>query len=170
MNPSVDQVPDPPSYPPKTPPPPKRPVQPPRPPIGKAGIASTRRQRLTVANRRGANWTMEAQPWVALGASRRVEAKLREWGYGNGPAVGEVAKFLVTTAVGDGGSRVSLHLADQDQQALVLVLSHQAGLAPADDSVLKGLAAMGVTTCGEDTAPDGRRLWALLDLQRLTAA
>ncbi|MEU7597311.1 hypothetical protein AB0B79_30405 [Streptomyces sp. NPDC039022] len=70
---------------------------------------------------------------------------------------------MMEAAIGDGGQRVSLHLTDQDQQALVLVLSHQPSPTP-DDTVLPRLAELGASSCGTDSAPDGRRIWALLDL------
>lgn len=70
----------------------------------------------------------------------------------------------MATALNGGGRRVSLHLADQDRQALILVLSHRAGLAVTDQRVLPAVAALGATSCGADTAQDGRRLWAVLDL------
>lgn len=68
------------------------------------------------------------------------------------------------TAVADGGRRVSVHLADQDRQALIVALSHWAGAAPGDGSMLPELAALGAVSCGTDTAADGRRVWAVLDL------
>ncbi|OKI89077.1 hypothetical protein AMK10_30530 [Streptomyces sp. CB02058] len=67
------------------------------------------------------------------------------------------------TAVADGGRRVSVHLADQDRQALIVALSHQPGPA-ATDAVLPELTALGAVACGTDTADDGRRLWAILPL------
>ncbi|MEU6331603.1 hypothetical protein ABZ851_30630 [Streptomyces sp. NPDC047049] len=75
-------------------------------------------------------------------------------------------RLLVGAAVEDGGGRISLHLADQDRQALVLVLSHQSGQAPVEDShFLTSLAAAGsIASCGTDTSADGRRRWALLTL------
>ncbi|MFD4112959.1 hypothetical protein ACFWSJ_05850 [Streptomyces niveus] len=69
-----------------------------------------------------------------------------------------MTELLVTTAVYDGGQRVSLHFADQDRQALIVVLSHRAGLAVTDERVLPAVAALGATSCGADTAQDGRRL------------
>ncbi|MEW1792838.1 MULTISPECIES: hypothetical protein [Streptomyces] len=64
----------------------------------------------------------------------------------------------------DWGRRVSLHLANQDRQVLIVVLSRWAGLAVTDQRVLPAVAALGATSCGADTAQDGRRLWAVLDL------
>ncbi|MFH8752968.1 hypothetical protein ACH4GK_17765 [Streptomyces rimosus] len=153
-----------PDYPPKTPPPPKRPVEPPRPNEPKHTPTSAARRRVSMANRRGANWPLEAQPWAPAAAHKRVVKQLRQWGYRpNEEAVGNVVTLMVKAAVGDGGRHVSLHLADQNQQALVLVLSHQPGPAP-DDTFLPRLAELGASSCGTDSAPDGRRLWALLDL------
>ncbi|MFE3588599.1 hypothetical protein ACFXOY_13840 [Streptomyces niveus] len=70
----------------------------------------------------------------------------------------------MATAVNDGGRRVSLNLADQGRQALIVVPSHRAALAVKDQRVLPAVAALGATSCGADTAQDGRRLWAVLDL------
>ncbi|MEV5592204.1 hypothetical protein [Streptomyces sp. NPDC052496] len=117
-----------------------------------------------MANRRGANWPLESQPWASGGARKRVVEQLEEWGYRpDGEAVGAVVPLMVEAAVSDGGRRISLHLADQSQQALVLVLSHQPDPAP-DETILPRLAELGASSCGTDNAPDGRRLWALLDL------
>lgn len=163
MHSSVDHIPD---YPPKTPPPPKRPVQPPRPPIPPTGdLVRTSRRGVTMANRQGVNWPLEAQPWSAGIARRRVTDQLRGWGYGTDQTTaGNVTALLVEAAVGDGGTRVSLHLADQNRQALVLVLSHQPDLPVGDEAVLPRLAELGASSCGTDTAPDGRRRWAVIDL------
>ncbi|MFI6693504.1 hypothetical protein ACIBLA_17415 [Streptomyces sp. NPDC050433] len=83
------------------------------------------------------------------------------------PVLGREARraaLLVSTAVDDGGRRVSLHLANQGRRALIVVLSHRAGLAVTDERVLPKLAALGAVSCGADTAEDGRRLSAVLDL------
>lgn len=159
----LDHIPD---YPPKTPPPPKKPVQPPRPPIPPAGtLVSTRRRGVTMTNRQGAAWPLESQSWSAPKAGRHVVTQLRDWGYGaDHKTAGDVTALLVEAAVEDGGSRVSVHLADQNRQALILVLSHQPGQAPADESILPRIAALGVASCGTDTAADGRRRWAVIDL------
>lgn len=156
-----------PEYPPKTPPPPNRPVQPPRPtPDTKPKSASPHgRARLSMVNRRAATWGLEAAPWTANKASAAVVARLHDWGYtASDQAAHELTTLLVSTAVADGGRRVSVHLADQDQQALIVALSHRTGLAVADDALLPQLASLGAVSCGTDTAVDGRRLWAVLDL------
>lgn len=156
-----------PDYPPKTPPPPKRPVQPPRPtPDTKtAPVAVRARERMSMVNRRAANWGLESAPWAAGKARTHVIEQLHTWGYRQADAMaGDVTKLLVGQAVDDGGRRVSLHLADQDRQALIVVLSHRAGLEVTDEGVLPEVAALGASSCGADTAEDGRRLWAVLDL------
>ncbi|MEV8396666.1 hypothetical protein [Streptomyces niveus] len=156
-----------PDYPPKTPPPPKRPVQPPRPtPQPKTSAVAVRgRQRMSMVNRRAANWTLDAAPWAAGKAQTNVVEQLHTWGYRSVDGMAaDVTKLLVGTAAADGGRRVSLHLADQNHQALIVVLSHRPGLAVTDESVLPEIAALGASSCGADTAEDGRRLWAVLDL------
>lgn len=187
----------PPSYPPKTPPPPKRPINPPPPETGLdpgcgpargAGTAAAgssvparahgpvtaqARVRARIANRRAANWTLDAAEWARTSAgpkaARQVAAQIREWGYRPTRAehAGRLAEKLAAAALEDGGRRISVHLADQDRQALVLVLSHQPGAAdPGDGGLLAELAAMGVLSCGTDTDRDGggRRRWALIAL------
>ncbi|MEU5288287.1 hypothetical protein N7925_01575 [Streptomyces sp. CA-278952] len=156
---AVEHTPD---YPPKTPPPPKRPVSPPRP---ETNLAGTARARMQVRNRRSANWSLEAAVWSPRKASGFVLGQLHEWGYREADqAAVALTELLVRTAVADGGRRVSVHLADQNRQALIVALSHQPGLAVADDTVLAELTGLGAVSCGTDTAEDGRRLWAVLDL------
>ncbi|MFF2732905.1 hypothetical protein ACFVS9_34025 [Streptomyces sp. NPDC058008] len=150
-----------PDYPPRTPPPPKRPLSPPRPEASLQGA----RARMQVRNRRSANWSLEAAPWSARKATGHVLDRLHEWGYREADqAAADLTDLLVRTAVADGGRRVSVHLADQDRQALIVALSHQPGLAVTDDAVLPELTALGAVACGTDTADDGRRLWAILPL------
>ncbi|MFG3398562.1 hypothetical protein [Streptomyces parvus] len=151
-----------PDYPPKTPPPPKRPISPPRP---EPSLEGTGRARMLVRNRRSANWSLEAAPWAVQKASVCVLGQLHEWGYRQADeAAAGLTNLLVHTAVADGGRRVSVHLADQNRQALIVVLSHQPGLAVADTAVLPELTELGAVSCGTDTAEDGRRVWAVLDL------
>ncbi|MFF2864552.1 hypothetical protein ACFVSX_32310 [Streptomyces rubiginosohelvolus] len=156
---AVEHTPD---YPPKTPPPPKRPLSPPRP---ETGLAGTGRARMQVRNRRTAAWSLEAAPWSAGKASVHVLGRLHEWGYREADkAASSLTELLVRTAVTDGGRRVSVHLADQNRQALIVALSHCPGLAVADSAVLPELTGLGAVSCGTDTAEDGRRVWAVLDL------
>lgn len=155
---AVEHTPD---YPPKTPPP-KRPISPPRP---ETSLAGTPRARMQVRNRRSANWSLEAAPWSAKKACAHVLGRLHEWGYRETDvAAAGLTELLVWTAVADGGRRVSVHLADQSGQALIVALSHRPGLAAADTAVLPALTRLGAVSCGTDTADDGRRLWAVLDL------
>lgn len=156
---AVEHTPD---FPPKTPPPPKRPAQPPRP---ETGLAGTARARMQVRNRRSANWSLEAAPWSAGKARAHVLDQLHEWGYREADETASaLTELLVRTAVADGGRRVSVHLADQNRQALVVALSHRPGLAVTDTAVLPELTGLGAVSCGTDTADDGRRVWAVLDL------
>ncbi|MFJ8848448.1 hypothetical protein ACIRFF_36810 [Streptomyces cyaneofuscatus] len=91
--------------------------------------------------------------------------RLREWGFREaGRAAVELTELLVRTAVADGGRRVSLHLADQGRQALIVVLSHQPAHGAANGAVLPELTRLGAVSCGTDTAEDGRRVWAVLEL------
>lgn len=173
--PAMDDGPNRPDYPPRTPPPPKRPVEAPRPDTsgGQAAVVVQPRLRARIANRRAANWPLDTAPWarssVAPKAGRNVVQKLEAWGYrlpADSP-VHAVTARLVTAALEDGGSRISVHLADQDQQALILVLTHQPGHATGDEQLLHDLAAYPVvSSCGTDTDRDhgGRRHWALIDL------
>ncbi|MEV5942184.1 hypothetical protein [Streptomyces sp. NPDC051994] len=161
-----------PDFPPKTPPPPKRPVEPPRPEGNTAASAVVVRPRLAarIANRRAANWTLENAPWSPAKAARYVVGKLAEWGYRlDGDRESDITAMtvlLARSALSDGGRRISLHLADQDHQALILLLSHQAGHAPEGEDLLRELTALGVVSCGTDTdqADGGCRRWALTAL------
>lgn len=161
-----------PDYPPKTPPPPKKPVEPPRPEGNATPGPVLVRPRLAarIANRRAANWTLENAPWSPAKAGRHVTEKLAEWGYqldsGREASITAVTVLLARAALTDGGRRISLHLADQDRQALILLLSHQPGHAPVGEDLLRSVTALGVVSCGTDTDQEdgGRRRWALADL------
>ncbi|MFE9369412.1 hypothetical protein ACFYM2_06490 [Streptomyces sp. NPDC006711] len=156
-----------PDYPPKTPPPPKRPVEPPR-PEADTTVATRPRMRAAIGNRRAANWALENAPWTPAKAGRHVLGQLDAWRYRPVPALADrltqVTELLTRTALADGGRRVSLHLADQDQQALVMVLSHAPGADVTSEELLRDVAELGASSCGADTATDGRRLWAVIDL------
>lgn len=154
-----------PDYPPKTPPPPKRPVEPPRP---EGAVATRPRPRALISNRRAANWTLDNAPWTPAKAGRHILGQLDAWHYQPAPALADrltqVTELLTRTALADGGRRISLHLADQDQQALVMVLSHTPGRDVSSEALLRDVAELGASSCGADTATDGRRLWAVIDL------
>ncbi|WP_257981137.1 hypothetical protein [Streptomyces sp. CB02959] len=119
---------------------------------------------MTVRNRQVCNFTITSDRWAAGKVGGRVVEALRGWGYRTDEeAVTSVCQLLVEAAVADEGKRISVHVADQDAMALVVVLSHRPDPAP-DDDVLARIAATAVTSsCGTDAAPDGRRVWALLD-------
>lgn len=169
-----DAVPKPrPDFPPKTPPPPKRPPSPPPPdPPTKRAAAPPARRRPSalIANRRAANFALENAPWSEKKAAVRVVEQLRAWGYLSAAAQREryaaVTRRLTQAALGDGGQRITVHVADQDGAALIMVLSHQDGPGRADESFLSAVAALGVLSCGADVDRDepGSRRWALLEL------
>ncbi|MEN8651620.1 hypothetical protein ABCR94_13560 [Streptomyces sp. 21So2-11] len=161
-----------PDYPPRTPPPPRKPPSPPapEPSVVPGELVGTARRGVAMANRRGLNLCMDNYPWTTATARRRVLTQLHEWGH---RPDADKAAHVITTVVGsilnDGGRRISIHLSDQGTQACILALSHQpdlvAGHDPVGDTILKELAGISiVSSCGTDTAPDGRRLWAVIDL------
>ncbi|MDT0453629.1 hypothetical protein [Streptomyces hesseae] len=77
----------------------------------------------------------------------------------------ELVTDLTGQAVSDGTGRISLHMAPKDDQILIVLLSHHQGLAPADEGTLRTIAARkDVGSCGTDTDPDGRSLWAVFSL------
>ncbi|WP_328764807.1 MULTISPECIES: hypothetical protein [unclassified Streptomyces] len=144
---------------------------PPPPPVPQSGPgtvdrAGRARPRMEIRNRQTAGLTFRADQWAAKKAGARATATVRAWGYAHldEPDLDTAVRRLVQAAVADGGKRVSLHLADQDHRVLAVVLSHVAGATAEDDTVLAELAALRtVIGCGTDVAPDGRRVWALLD-------
>ncbi|MFE9629703.1 hypothetical protein [Streptomyces sp. NPDC006463] len=169
----------PPSHPPRTPPPQKKPVEAPRPqpatkpkgvtslqlpPPGGRRTAALARTRMAIRNRRVANWSLTGDRWAAKKAVARVLETVRGWGYTRpeDAPVEQTVALLVGAAVADSGKRISLHVADQEEMLLVVVLSHTA--AEPDEDVLVRLAAVpGVSSCGTDAGPDGRRVWALME-------
>ncbi|MCX5205745.1 hypothetical protein OG897_30370 [Streptomyces sp. NBC_00237] len=98
---------------------------------------------------------------------------LNAWGYHrfDAEAANAVVELLVTAAVEDGGDHLSVHLADHQDHALVLVLSSGPHAErPDDGSLLHAVATQGAADCGTESAQDGRRRWALLDLAPPTPA
>ncbi|MFB7356018.1 hypothetical protein [Streptomyces gardneri] len=170
----------PPTYPPRTPPPQKKPVEAPRPkpstkpvttslplPGPRQARLQTRRPRMTIKDRRAANWTLTAYPWTATQAVGKVTETVRTWGYDHpkDDVLEQTVRLLVDAAIVDNGRRISVHLADQDGMILVVVLSHT-GTGP-DDTILTDLAAVpGTASCGTDASDDGRRVWAVLSTER----
>ncbi|MFD9904030.1 hypothetical protein [Streptomyces sp. NPDC059063] len=165
-----------PDYPPKTPPPPKKPPSPPppdppTPPQKRAGAPPARRRPAAlIANRRAANWVLESAPWSQAKAATKVVEQLRSWGHLTGTAqrkqYSAVTRLLAKAALGDGGQRITVHVADQDGAALIMALSHQDGPGQGGEAFLEEVAALGVLSCGADTERDepGNRRWALLEL------
>ncbi|MFD4319005.1 hypothetical protein [Streptomyces sp. NPDC058548] len=170
----------PPTYPPRTPPPQRKPVEAPRPqpstkpvttslPLPGPGQArlQTRRPRMTIKDRRAANWALTGYPWVAGQAVGKVTETVRAWGYAHpeDDALDKSVRLLVGAAAADDGRRISVHLADQDDMLLIAVLSH-IGSEP-DETILSALAAVpGTSSCGTDASDDGRRVWAVLSTKR----
>lgn len=158
-----------PSYPPKTPPPPKRPPSPPPPQTRLAPSLpypqrAGRDGRPVMRNRQGAAWSLEAQPWAAGKALTAVNGRLAKWGMRAPDALDGLVRHLVSTVVADGGRHVSLHLAEQDNQALILAFSHQPQPPELGPDVLPHLRTLGAVSCGTEMTGEGRQLWAVLDL------
>ncbi|MFD9007766.1 hypothetical protein [Streptomyces sp. NPDC059552] len=158
----------PPSFPPRSPPPQKKPVEAPRPQPAKPKSLTGVPPRLVVTSRRARVLAVRADPWAAKKAAAQAALAVAEWDY---PLLDEhdflkTVHDLVRTAVAAGGKRVSVHLADQDNKILVMVLNHQngeqdaAGAVPAEVAVLRTVDA-----CGAHTDHDGHAWWALLDAQ-----
>lgn len=170
----------PPSYPPRTPPPQKKPVEAPRPkpttrptsllpgglPLPAAGAQriAARQPRMAVQNRRVSNWALPGDGWAAKKATNHVVETVRSWGYTcpGDAAIERTVHLLVGAAVSDQGRRISVHLADQDDLLLVLVLSHTAA-EPAGDVLTQLAAVPSTSSCGHDASSEGRRVWALLE-------
>ncbi|MET8826062.1 hypothetical protein ABZX40_13400 [Streptomyces sp. NPDC004610] len=166
-----------PDYPPKTPPPPKRPLSPPRPERGQESALpepqrAARSGRPVMKDRAGANWTLDAQPWAVRSAPGKAVAAVTEqlgkWGLPVPADLDALVRHLITTVLGDGGRRVSLHAAEQDHQVLMLALSHQPNPPALDGEVLPRLRELGAVSCGTEAAVEGRQVWAVLDLDPRT--
>jgi alkyl hydroperoxide reductase subunit AhpF len=84
---------------------------------------------------------------------------------GGDTAMEALVRHLVTTVVADGGRHISLRLAEQNNQALVLAFSHQPRPSQQwDDDVLTRLRELGAASCGTEMTGEGRQVWAVLDL------
>ncbi|MEU3671840.1 hypothetical protein [Streptomyces virginiae] len=144
-------------------------MEPPRPqPTTKPKSLTGVPPRLVVTSRRTRVLAFRADRWAAKKAAAQAALAVAEWDY---PLLDEhdflrAVHGLVDTAVAAGGKRVSVHLADQDNKILVMVLNHQAGeqevvgAVPAEVAVLRTIDA-----CGAHTDHDGHAWWALLDAQ-----
>lgn len=157
-----------PDWPPRTPPPPKKPLSPPPPQAcpewGSPVKLDALRGRTVMADRKGAAWTLEAEPWAAKRAVAEVAAKLTQWGLRGPVRLDDVVRFLIMAVVSDGGRHVSLHLGEQDEQALILAFSHRPGPADLGHPVLPRLRELGAVSCGMEVTAEGRQVWAVLDL------
>ncbi|MEV8546990.1 hypothetical protein [Streptomyces sp. NPDC051572] len=89
--------------------------------------------------------------------------RLAKWGMKVPDALEGVVRHLVSTVVADGGRHVSLHLAEQDHQALVLAYSHRFRPEASEDPLTR-LRELGAVSCGTEMTEDGRQVWAVLDL------
>lgn len=159
----------PPSYPPKSPPPRKKPVEAPRPqPATTENSLTGVPPRLVVTSRRARVLAFRADQWAAKKAAGQAALAVAEWHY---PLPDEhdflkTVHGIVRTAVAAGGKRVSVHLADQDNEILVMVLNHQtdthgnAEAVPAEVAMLRTVDA-----CGTHADHDGHAWWALLNFQ-----
>lgn len=159
-----------PSYPPKTPPPPKKPVEPPRP------ETALTPNPVLIRGRSVKNWSVTPSHGAAVRVGAEVASALRQWGYRpQGDQPQKVVELLLRSAAQDGGRRVSLHLADDEErdQVMLLALSHRQDMPPGDDDQalrddehMRALAALGPRDVGMETGQSGRRWWAALDLPR----
>ncbi|MFF2198738.1 hypothetical protein [Streptomyces sp. NPDC058157] len=122
---------------------------------------------MTIRNRPTRALTFRADQWAPAKAAAAAVKAVEEWGYTSISThdLTTCVRILTQAAVTAGGRRLSLHLADQDQRILALVLAH----APVDteEDILPTLGALrSVAACGTDTdSADGLRLWALLETQ-----
>ncbi|MET7981705.1 MULTISPECIES: hypothetical protein [unclassified Streptomyces] len=116
-------------------------------------------------NRQGAAWSLEAQPWAPAKAVAEVTGRLAKWGFKAPDGLETLVRQLVTPVVADGGRHISLHLAEQDNQALILAFSHRPCPSRVwDDDVLTTLRELGAASCGTEMTSEGRQVWAVLDL------
>ncbi|MFF3412754.1 hypothetical protein ACFYW8_42820 [Streptomyces sp. NPDC002742] len=117
-------------------------------------------------NRQGAAWSLEAQPWAPGKAFAEVTGRLGKWGLKTPDGLEALVRQLVTTVVADGGRHISLHLAEQNDQALILAFSHRSRPSrPRDDDVLDRLRELGASSCGTEMTGEGRQVWAVVDLE-----
>jgi hypothetical protein len=137
----------------------------------KTATPPLRRPAALIRNRRAINWGLENAPWTPGKAARHVVEQLTGWGYCGTKAqrdqAAAVTQALTTAALADGGKRVSVHLADQDGHALIMVLSHRADTVP-DEAFLTEISALGAASCGSDVNRDdsGNQRWALIEVRR----
>ncbi|MFE1791950.1 hypothetical protein ACFW7J_26755 [Streptomyces sp. NPDC059525] len=122
---------------------------------------------MTIRNRPTRALTFRSDQWAPAKAAAAAVKAVEEWGYTriSTDDLTTCVRMLAEAAVTAGGRRLSLHLADQDQRVLALVLAHTP--ARTEEDVLPALGALrSVAACGTDTDDtEGLRLWALLETQ-----
>ncbi|MET8137274.1 hypothetical protein ABZV24_36095 [Streptomyces sp. NPDC005251] len=87
---------------------------------------ASRAGRPVMKNRQGASWFLEAQPWSPGNAFAEVTGRLGQRGLKAPDRLEALVRQLVAAVVADGGRHVSLHLAEQDNQARVLAFQSPA--------------------------------------------
>ncbi|GGV67994.1 hypothetical protein GCM10010277_76950 [Streptomyces longisporoflavus] len=159
-----------PDYPPKTPPPPKKPPSPPPPqtrvepssfPLSQHGSGSGRP---VMKNRPGAAWQLESRPWAGARAYKEVSARLAKWGMRAPDHLESLLRHMVAVVVADGGRHISVHLAEQNRQILLLALGHRRSDIAVGDDVLPRMLELGAVSCSAEMTAEGRQVWAVLDL------
>ncbi|MFI1226070.1 MULTISPECIES: hypothetical protein [unclassified Streptomyces] len=122
------------------------------------------------------NWAVTPSRGAAVRIGQEVAKALHQWGYRpKDDQPQKVVELLLRSADQDGGRRVSLHLADDEDrnQVMFLALSHRQDMPPGDDDqvlrdaeYMRALAALGPRDVGVETTLSGRQWWAGLDLPR----
>ncbi|MFC8705832.1 hypothetical protein ACFUIV_27110 [Streptomyces anulatus] len=131
---------------------------------------------VTIRGRSVRNWAVTPGQGAATRVGREVVTALHQWGYRpKGDQPQKVVELLLRSAAEDGGRRISLHLADDEDrnQVMLLALSHRQDMPPGDDDQvlredehMRALVILGPRDVGVETGPSGRRWWAGLDLPR----
>ncbi|MGW2370726.1 hypothetical protein ACWCZ5_35345 [Streptomyces sp. NPDC001667] len=93
--------------------------------------------------------------------------QLRDWGYTpDDDKTTAVVRQLVHAAVADGGTRISLHMTHQHDQAAIVAVSHHPAVTE-DPAFLRRIVGLGVADCGTESTPDGRYIWAVIEVEAL---
>jgi len=131
---------------------------------------------VTIRGRSVRNWAVTPSSGAAARVGQEVATALHQWGYrpkDNQPQ--QAVELLLRSAAQDGGRRVSLHLADDEERNQVMSWRSATARtcrratttqALRDAEHMRALAALGIRDVGMETAPSGRRWWAGLDLPR----
>ncbi|MFC8124462.1 hypothetical protein [Streptomyces sp. NPDC057302] len=124
----------------------------------------TRTGRTVMKNRPGVAWTLEAQPWAGAKAYKEISTKLIKWNLRAPAGLEALVRHMVATVVADGGRHVSVHLAEQSRQLLILAMSHQAKAGAISEDVGARMLELGAVSCSTEMTAEGRQVWAILDL------